>query len=292
MSRIRIAAWSLALLPVLVLADGPATWERVIAQQASAADRTVAYGAAPEQFAELRVPAGAGPHPVVVLLHGGCWLPNFDLAHIRPLSEAITALGYATWNVEYRRPSEHDDGWPRTFLDAAAALDALSAEAGPHDLDLDRITLLGHSAGGQLALWLAARPSFARDHPLFAADPLMVERVLALAPITDMTAYAAEAEGCRAGARRVLGGAPDERPERYRAVSPIDNLPGSTIRIELVHAENDRIVPLDQSERFAQRLSASGGQGRVHRLDSPAGHFDVLMTEGAAWELLQGLLTD
>jgi acetyl esterase/lipase len=279
----------LVLLAVAAWPAGPTTWERVLAQPASAAGLTVAYGSLPDQFAELRLPAGDGPHPVVVMLHGGCWLPDFDLAHIRPLAEAITALGYATWNVEYRRPAEQDDGWPHTFFDAAAALQALSAVAGEHPLDLDRITLLGHSAGGQLALWLAARPGFSPDHPLFAPGALPVERVLALAPITDMAAYAAQEQGCPAGARRVLGGSPEQWPQRYRAVSPLDNLPGKVL-VELVHARDDRIVPLDHSATFARRLNAAGGRARVHVLAPPAGHFEVLLTSGAAWYRLETLL--
>ncbi|MFW5816604.1 MAG: alpha/beta hydrolase family protein, partial [Wenzhouxiangella sp.] len=186
---------------------------------------------------------------------------------------------------------EHEHGWPKTFVDAAAALDALRTVAAAHKLDLDSITLLGHSAGGQLALWLAARPGFAPEHPLFSPEPLPVGRVLALAPITDLAAYAREDEGCPAGARRVLGGAPGEQPARYRAVSPVDNLPGST-RVDLVHADGDRIVPLDHSELFARRMKAAGGHARVHRLGPPAEHFDVLLTDGAAWRLLKGLLTD
>ncbi|MEE4638095.1 MAG: alpha/beta hydrolase [Wenzhouxiangella sp.] len=281
--------WLLVLLSGAAWPAGPTTWERVLAQPVSATGLTLAYGPLPDQFAELRLPAGDGPHPVVVMLHGGCWLPDFDLAHVRPLAEAITALGYATWNVEYRRPTENENGWPHTFLDAAAALQALGDAAGEHALDLDRITLLGHSAGGQLALWLAARPGFEPDHPLFEPGALPVERVLALAPITDMVAYAAQDQGCPAGARRVLGGPPEQWPQRYRAVSPLDNLPGR-VGVELVHARDDGIVPLAHSARLAQRLNAIGGQARVHVLAPPAGHFDVLLTSGAAWQRLEALL--
>lgn len=291
MSRKWIAAWLLLVLPMPSAADGPATWEQVMAQQASAADLTVAYGGRREQFAELRLPEGDGPHPMVVILHGGCWLPEFDLAHIRPLADAITGLGYATWNVEYRRPAEQEHGWPKTFLDAAAALDALPEVAGQFDLDLARITLLGHSAGGQLALWLAARPTFEPGHLLYASNPLPVERVLALAPITDLAAYASEEDGCPAGARRVLGGSPGEQPQRYRAVSPVDNLPGP-VGVELIHADSDRIVPPDHSVLFSSRMNAAGGKARVHRLAPPAGHFDVVLADGAAWPLLQMLLED
>lgn len=290
-SHCRMIVIVLAVLASPLTFAGPATWDQVTAQLAGPADVTSAYGDHPDQFGELRLPSAAGPHPVVVLIHGGCWLPNFSLDHARPLAEAITGLGYATWTIEYRRPAEGEHGWPETFIDAATALDRLSGLAVAHDLNLSDLTVMGHSAGGQLALWLAARPGFAPEHPLFAPDPLPVGRVLALAPITDLAAYGREEQGCPAGARRVLGGAPDEHPARYRAVSPVDNLPGP-IRVDLVHADSDRIVPMDHSELFANRMNAAGGQARVHRLAPPAGHFDVLLTDGPAWRLLQSLLTD
>lgn len=267
----------------------PASFEQVTVQPYTPADRVLAYGPSPDQFGELRLPHGAGPHPVVVLVHGGCWLPAFDLAHVRPLADAITGLGYATWTVEYRRPDPDQDSWPETFTDLALGLDELRIMADEHALDLQGLTVLGHSAGGQLALWLAARPQFAPDHPLHQPDPLPVERVLALAPITDMSAYAASDQGCNAGARRVVGGAPEDWPERFRAVSPIDNLPLAA-RVDLVHAVDDRIVPVMQSERFAAVFAEAGGAVAVHRLPEPAGHFDVLLTYGPAWGLLQALL--
>jgi len=271
--------------------DGPATWEQVISQPAGAADNVVAYGEHPDQFGELRLPEKPGPHPVVVLIHGGCWLPDFDLTHVRPLAEAITGLGWATWTIEYRRPSEGEDLWPATFNDVATALDKLPDLADSYHLDLGQIIVLGHSAGGQLALWLAARPGFDSDHPLNSSNPLRVQRVIALAPITDMAGYAEGERGCPLGARRVMGGGPEERAERYRAVSPQEN-PAPAIRTDLVHAIEDRIVPLDQSIRFSALIRELGGAATLHRLPPPAGHFDVLVTEGAAWSLIADLLTD
>ncbi|MFP4207326.1 MAG: alpha/beta hydrolase family protein [Wenzhouxiangella sp.] len=291
-STVPLARTFLTLLAVVLTtlaAAGPATWDQVTAQSAGPADVTVAYGDHPDQFGELRLPAGDGPHPVVVLIHGGCWLPAFDLDHARPLAEAITGLGYATWTIEYRRPAEGEDGWPETFLDAAAALDHLARLAGDYRLDVSDLTVMGHSAGGQLALWLAARPGFGADHPLVADNPLPVSRVLALAPITDMADYAVTEQGCPAGARRVLGGSPDEQPNRYRAVSPIDNLV-TGVAVDLVHAPDDAIVPIIQSEAYAERLQAAGGRADLHRLASPAGHFDVLLTDGPVWEVLAELL--
>ncbi len=279
------------LLAAAVAGAEPASWEEVIAQSAGPADHVMAYGPHPDQFGELRLPPGSGPHRVVVMIHGGCWLPDFDLDHVRPLADAITALGFATWTIEYRRPVAGEDGWPDTFLDAAAGLDALRDLAETYSLDLEQITLLGHSAGGQLALWLAARSGLDVSHPLYAIQPLAVARVLALAAVTDLVDYAAEAEGCRAGARRVLGGTPEEQAARYRAVSPVENLPGP-VRVELVHGDNDRIVPLRQSERFAEQANAAGGRVRLHRLPAPVGHFDVILPYGAGWALLQALLEE
>ncbi len=283
-----ICAGLLLLMAVAAWAE-PATWDDVLVQTAGPADVTVSYGEHRDQFGELRWPPDAGPHPVVVVIHGGCWLPDFDLDHVRPLAEAITALGYVTWTIEYRRPAEDEDGWPETFMDAAAAVDHLRELADANDLDLDQITLLGHSAGGQLALWLAARPDFGADHPLFEVQALPVTRVLALAPITDMADYASEASGCPAGARRVLGGAPDERPKRYRAVSPVENLPRA-VRVDLVHAVADPIVPLEQSERFVDLFKQAGGDIDLHRIPDPAGHFELVLTQGGGWEQVQDFL--
>lgn len=288
-------AWSIVLTTMLAMGLGhssqaaPASFEDVMMQPSTTADLVLAYGAHPDQFGELRLPHGPGPHPVLVLVHGGCWMAAYDVAQIRPLADAITGLGYATWTLAYRRPDGDRDSWPDTFLDVARGLDELRDMAEEHALDLDTLTVLGHSAGGQLALWLAARKSFPEDHPMHTPDALAVHRVLALAPITDMAAYAAVEQGCHAGARRVVGGAPQDHPERYQAVSPVDNLPLGS-RVELIHARADRIVPLQQSEDFAARFAAAGGQVALHPLDEPSGHFDVVLTYGAAWALLERLL--
>jgi len=267
----------------------PASWQQVTAQRARAPDFTIAYGQNPDQFGELRLPDLPGLHPTVVLIHGGCWLPEYDLAHVRPLAEALTAKGVATWTIEYRRPDESQDGWPETFEDAALALDLLRTLAGPHHLDIEHVEVMGHSAGGQLALWLAARPLFQPAHPLYSTDPLPVQRVVALAPIADMEAYADGEGSCPDGARRVMGGDAKRHPNRYRAVSPLHNLALGT-PLDVVHAVDDAIVPIDQSQIYVDRINKAGGRADLYKLPPPAGHFDVLLTEGAAWELLQRLL--
>ncbi len=278
------------LLSLSVLSwAGPASFEDVTMQAATEADMVLAYGDQPDQFGELRLPHGPGPHPVLVVIHGGCWMPAYDLAHIRPLSDALAGLGYATWTLSYRRPDGLQDSWPDTFLDVARGLDELRDLAEDQALDLSDLTVLGHSAGGQLALWLAARPHWASEHPLYSPDPLPVARVLALAPVTDLAAFAEPEQGCSAGARQLMGGSPQDWPERYQAVSPVDNLPLAA-RVDLVHAVADRIVPLAQSEAFVERFTAAGGVAQLHVLTEPAGHFDVLLSYGAGWSLMERLL--
>ena len=122
------------------------------------ADHVIAYGADKLQFGELRLPAGDGPHPVMVLVHGGCWLAEFDITHIRKLAAAFAAEGIATWALAYRRVGDDGGGWPGTFDDVAAGTDHLSQIATQFNLDPDRVVVAGHSAGGHLAIWLGKRP--------------------------------------------------------------------------------------------------------------------------------------
>ena len=120
------------------------------------ADHRLTYGSTPLEFGELRLPKTPGPHPVAVLIHGGCWvdrLPGRDpritgFEPLRPFAAALTAAGVATWNIEYRRAGHRGGGWPGTFQDVASATDFLRKLAPKHDLDLTRVVLVGHSAGG------------------------------------------------------------------------------------------------------------------------------------------------
>jgi len=197
--------------------------------------RRVAYGADPLQFGELRVPATEGPHPLAVVVHGGCWvakLGNLDeravaMDNMRPLAAALTEAGIATWNVEYRRLGNPGGGWPGTFNDVAQGADFVRTLAEANHLDLTRVIAVGHSAGGHLVTWLAARSKLPPTSELYTRDPLPLVGVVNLDGPPDLRAtIPAEQSICGSPVvTNLMGGSPEERPERYRAGSPVELLP-------------------------------------------------------------------
>jgi acetyl esterase/lipase len=216
------------------------------------------YGRHRSQIAELWLPAGAGPHPVVVLVHGGCWRARYDCTLMHALAADLAERGFAAWNVEYRRMGFHaDGGWPETGEDVAAAIDHLAELDAP--LDLARVAAVGHSAGGHLALWASGREE--------AAVPLTA--VVGQAAIPDLEAAAAQGV-CGGMVEELLGGPADRVPERYRAASPSARLP---LRIPalLVHGDRDDTVPVEMSRAFAAasgcELAELAGDGHYEHIE-------------------------
>jgi acetyl esterase/lipase len=244
------------------------------------ADRVVRYGEARSQFGELRLPSGgeAGRTPVVVVLHGGFWREQYSLSHIGQLCGALTREGWATWSLEYRRLGESGGGWPGTFLDVAGGLEALRTLAEEHALDLERVVTVGHSAGGQLALWLAARgggrvPVGSEIAPSGEEEAPTVRGAVALAAVSDLRM--AVRLGLSANvAAQLLGGGPERYPERYAAGSPVELLPlnGRTV---LVHGESDEIVPVELSRAYWRQATGLGDEAELVTLGG-AGHFEVI----------------
>jgi acetyl esterase/lipase len=240
----------------------------------------IEYGPDPLQFGELRLPDGGGPHPVVIVIHGGCWLAEYDLGHVSSLAAALAESGVATWSVEYRRVGDDGGGWPGTFLDVAAAADRLRELAEEFPLDLERVVAVGHSAGGHLALWLAARHRLPTDDPFKGRDPLPLVGVVALAGIPDLAAYAAPA-GCGAAVPDLLGGALAEVPERLRRASPIELVPLGVPQT-LVVGGLDTIVPAGLAGSFADAARGAGDRVEVREVRT-AGHFELIAPGSAAW---------
>jgi acetyl esterase/lipase len=245
----------------------------VLALPQPVADYRLSYGEGPLQFGDLRLPKGEGPFPVVIVIHGGCWLAEYDLGYMSSIADALTESGFATWSIEYRRVGDDGGGWPGTFQDVADGADHLLEIALEHSLDLDRVAAFGHSAGGHLALWLAGRKWLDPEDPLRGEGPLALNGVVALAGITDLAAYAAP-DGCGSAVSVLIGGEPPEVPERVRRASPIQMVPSGMTQT-LVIGEHDSIVPADQAQTFADAARRMGDAVDVIEI-SGAGHFELV----------------
>jgi acetyl esterase/lipase len=250
---------------------------------------TLPYGGSPSQVAGLHLPGGPGPHPVVVLVHGGFWWARFDRTLMTPLALDLVTRGWAVWNIEYRRVGESGGGWPGTLDDVAAAVDHLATVGPDAALDTARVVAVGHSAGGQLALWLAARPGLP---PGTGASPVVVVRgVVALAAVTDLArGWALDlGPGACAG---FLGGSPAELPDRYAVASPIERLPlGSAVGQLVIHGVDDRLVPPELSRSYVSAAAASGD--RVELIETAdVGHFELIDPGHPAWALARDRLAD
>jgi acetyl esterase/lipase len=249
----------------------------------------IAYGQDPLQFGDLRVPSGGDSQPVVVVVHGGFWRSQYGLDLMSALSAALTADGWATWNIEYRRLGDPGGGWPGTFLDVAQATDHLRQLAGSYRLDLSRVTALGHSAGGHLALWLAGRSRIPAGGPLHATDPLRIRQIVCLAGVADLR----QAWQLRLGGgvvQSLVGGTPEEVPDRYASASPAALLPlGLAVRQVLVHGGRDTIVPPEISRSYQQTALARGDNAILIELPD-AGHFEVIDPRDKAWERIRQAL--
>ncbi len=217
------------------------------------------------QSAELWLPPGEGPHPVVVVIHGGYWRAKYGKVVMRPVCGDLVRRGIAAWNIEYRRLGRgQGGGWPQTFDDVAAAIDLLP-EVSRGRLDLGSVSVFGHSAGGQLALWAAAR----RD------GRVPISRVVAAAAVCDMRSAGSVT-------RELLGGSPEEVPERWAAVDPMALVPLG-VPIRLVHGAEDATVPVKRSRRFLEAARAAGDDVELIEPAS-GGHRVHVDPRTAAWE--------
>jgi acetyl esterase/lipase len=270
--------------------------------------RTIAYGPEPSQVGELYLPPNPGPHPVVVLVHGGYWCAMFDRRQLTALADDLVRRGYAVWNVEYRRIGEPGGGWPGTFQDVADAIDAV-ADLDPA-LDTDRVTVVGHSAGGHLAVWTAHRAALPESAP--GANPRITPvGAVSLAGILDLTAGdatrmgselsdpdaepprgappaarpevrpAVAADAGEGVVRLLLGGRSTDVPGRYAAASPKE-LPDTGVPRLIVHGAADDVLPPANSRSYADAAIANGADVRYLELPG-ADHFDVIDPDGAAW---------
>jgi acetyl esterase/lipase len=238
----------------------------------------LAYGPAPDQYGDLYLPASPGPYPVIILLHGGCWRAQFGLAPLGQLCAAFAHECLAVWNLEYRRLG-NGGGWPHTFTDVASGAAFLQGIAGRYALDMARVVAVGHSAGGHLALWLAGRQHLPADSPLWVAKAVPVRGVVSLAGIPDLV-EGVKRQICRGACQELVGGVPDEVPQRYQHASPIALLPLGVPQWHLVGV-HDPLVPAD----YVQQYVAVARQHDAVYLDllPDAGHFELVVPTTVAW---------
>jgi len=214
-----------------------------------APDRRIAYGNSRQQYGELRVPAGRGPHPTAIIIHGGCFKAAYATAdYAAPIGDALKDQGIASWNIEYRRLGDPGGGWPGTYRDVGRAVDYLRTLAKPYNLDLSRVVLVGHSAGGHLAMWAAGRSRVPKESALFTS---------------------------------LMGGTPKTRPERYAQASPIKLLPYGLPQV-LVLGTHEDFVPMPLMRAYADAARRAGDSVRVVHVRG-AGHFEVASPRSYAW---------
>ena len=251
-------------------ATAPATLPAVPAEN----PQRLVYGPAEQQFGELWLPsspADASTLPVVVLIHGGFWYSTYGLDLMDDLARDLSGRGVAVWNIEYRRIGDPGGGWPGTFDDVAAAVDHLAALADVDRLDLADVTVIGHSAGGHLALWVGGRQRLQPGVP--GASPAVVPRlVIGMGPVTNLRAAARDGLGSDA-VLGLLGGSPAEVPARYDVATPVP-VPG--VGMIVVRGGEDDIVPA--------RYTLPDPPGNTAVIDVPGeNHFHLIDPRSNAW---------
>jgi acetyl esterase/lipase len=278
-----IAAGTTAGAPVPVV---PMKLADYMALSGPAPSATFAYGSAPSQYAELFLPPGKGPFPVVVLVHGGCWTKEFGgIGQLRNIAGALAARGIASWNVEYRRVDEAGGGYPGTYQDMNAALDTLAAQAGRYPLDLERLVAVGHSAGGQLVQWMAGRARIPATSPLHPGGTLQVRRVVSLGGLADLRQEAALiASSCERTTAQLAGSPSAARPDVFSDTNAAELMPNGS-RTILVTGELDKVSPPRVAHAYAQRARAAGDAAETVILPG-ASHYDEVAASSASWPLV------
>ncbi len=256
--------------------------------------RSHRYGPDRSQRAELHLPAGrpapagGAGHPVMIMIHGGSWRNRYGKIVMRPLAGDLARRGWAVWNIEYRRVGG-GGGWPATFADVAAAIDHLDGLDAP--LDLNRVSALGHSAGGHLALWAAGRSKLAQGAPgaIEGAPRIRLQRVISQAGVCDLLGAYRELDSA-VGA--LMGGSPERLPERYAVGNPVSSVP-LEMPVLLVHGVLDETVSVRRSRDYAAAALAAGGEVELVEIEGEAGrHRAHIDPRGAAWAAVTRRLGD
>ena len=247
--------------------------EDILTLKPPPADVRLAYGSDPNQFGDLRLPKGNGPFPVTMNIHGGFWRAKYDLAHAGHLCAALTGKGMATWNLEYRRVGNPGGGWPGTFEDIANGYRFLPQIANHYNLDPAKVLVMGHSAGGQLALCLAAH------------EPA-VKHAVSLAGVVDLQ-RAFELHLSHDAVVEFLGGRPAEVPDHYREADPMRLSIAQAVQVLFV-ASGDEDVPPEFSRRYVEDKKRREKVSLIEM--SKADHYDLIDPRSAAWPKIEAVV--
>ncbi len=281
--RTTLAAALIGMGPNTVTAAPKLTWASLRARPRPQPTRLVTYGPDPLQYAQLWLPKGAGPYPVVVLIHGGCWTTSIaDLTYFNYAAEDLRQRGLAVWSIEYRGVDKPGGGYPGTFLDVDAALQRLVQEAPSAHLSLKHLVVAGHSAGGHLALWAAGQHKIPVTSPLHTDRPTAISAVVDIAGIPNLktdtnTACGAEVIG------QLTGRPTAARPDVYADTSPAALLPLGLPQVVIHGADDTTVVPAI-GEAYAKAARAAGDPVVVKT--PPGDHVDEVAPGQPAWAVV------
>ena len=269
-------------------------WPALLTRERPQPSTTIRYGEDQMQLVDLWLPDGKGRHPTVIMVHGGCWQTEIaDRRIMNWIAEDLRRRGIAVWNIDYRGVDREGGGYPGTFQDVAAAADALRAHAPAHKLDISPLVAIGHSAGGHLALWLAARrsakagadnPLIPPGSPLLAADPIRIDTAISLGGLQDLELAATPpGSGCGTEVVEKLVGPPTLSVRNVYADTSIPRLLPLGVRQVLINGMQDRIIPTHYATDYEAKAKAAGERVKVRMIDR-TGHVELIAPETEAWK--------
>ncbi|MEQ8557644.1 MAG: alpha/beta hydrolase [Henriciella sp.] len=267
--------------------EGLMRWPDLLSQPIPQPSRTLQIGPDAEtDLVDIWLPEGAGLHPTVLMIHGGCWQKEIaDRTIMNYAAEALRQEGVAVWNIEYRGVDEEGGGYPGTFLDVARAVDALGERGRSLGLNTNRIVAFGHSAGGHLAVWAAARENLPETSPLYSDDPLHLAGVVNSGGLADLEASAPITDpGCLADIMDQLTGPPSEsRADVFSDTSPAALLPVSS-KIISVNGAQDRIAPPELGRALTEKVREAGGEADFVNVPV-SGHVELIAPGTLAFDI-------
>ena len=269
--------------------SGIMSWADLFAREQPQTAIRIAYGDGDLQFSELWLPEGEGPYPTVFMIHGGCWQTEIAERDIMNwIAEDLRRRGIAVWNIEYRGVDREGGGYPGTYEDVLAAAASMMEHGAAYNLDLSNIVAIGHSAGGHLALWLAARQSGLPDSGVLEIITLPIGTVISQGGLPDLEAGAQrEGHACGTEAPRLMMGGHPEHTSPQR-------MPAPTARQILVNAERDRIAPPEFAEAY-RNANLARDATNIQLVTIPGeGHVELVSPGTASWsrqvELIEAAL--